>query len=146
VLINGEISPFRFFQGLAEFWRKTTMEKMLRPEAKTKLLYQYLRVTFPGEDEYLFYDLLKLDWLFAEPRHTLPQWLGGGQGQDRIMNISEFLPWARGMTPKEIYKKASVVKFHYYFIMENGKIKNYKKQDCRAIIDYSKSDRQVIFT
>lgn len=137
--------PFKFFQGLARFWEKKTKEKMLRPEAKFKLLFQYLQEIYPEEDELLFYDLLKLDWLLFQPRHTLPEWLGGNRKQDRTLDISAYFPWARRMTLKEIYKKVAVEEFHYFFLLEKGRIIERKKKKCRAIIDYTHANTGIIF-
>ncbi|MEL7564403.1 MAG: radical SAM protein [Dehalobacterium sp.] len=129
--------PFSFFRGLAGFWQEKSKERMLSSDGKTKLLFQYLRKILPEQDEKLFFDLLKLDWLSSEPRNTIPDWLGGDRRQDRTINLAEYLPWARGMTPKEVYKKAAVERFHYFFIVENGIIIDIKKEESKAIIDYS---------
>jgi len=130
--------PFSFFRGLAGFWQEKFKERMLSSEGKTRLLLQYLREILPDQDEELFYDLLKLDWLSSEPRNTIPEWLGGERRQDRTINLAEYLPWARGMTPKDIFKKATVEKFHHFFVIEQGVIIDIKKKESRAIIDYSK--------
>lgn len=143
--------PFSFFRGLAGFREQKTKEKMLSSEGKTKLLLQYLMKILSDQDEKLFFDLLKLDWLSSQPRNTIPEWLGGGRGQDRTINLAEYLLWTKGMTQKEIYKKVVVEKFHYYFVMEKGLIVDIKKEGSRAIIDYSqayggKKKPLIIFT
>ncbi|MGI6684037.1 MAG: DUF4080 domain-containing protein [Bacillota bacterium] len=145
VIHKKKANPFLFFRNLACFWRRTTQEKMLRQEAKFQLLYRYLLETFPEENELLFIDFLKLDWLLTERRNTLPMWLGGGKSQDRSINLSEYLPWARGMTPKEIYKKIAVVNFHHYFFLKEGMVKDFQKKECRGIIDYTERDTRIIF-
>ena len=141
------LSPFQFYRGLARFWERTTWERMLRPETKTKLLLEYLIEIFPQDDAALFYDLVKLDWLLAEPRNTIPPWLGGGGKQDRTIDFGAYLPWAKGKTLKEIYKKIAVEEFQYLFVLDQdqGKIIAVEKKPCRGIIDYTRPTSSAIF-
>lgn len=134
---------FRFFRGLARFWAQEEQEKMLRAERKTKLLYRYLTELSPA-NQALFFDLLKLDWLSSEPRNTLPQWLGGGGEQDRKIDLAAYLPWAKGMTRKEIFKKAAVEEFHHYFVLEKDMIIGIEKRPGKAIIDYAQHGEKPV--
>jgi len=46
---------------------------------------------------------------------------------------------------KEIYKKVAVEEFHYFFLLEKGRIIERKKKKCRAIIDYTHANTGIIF-
>jgi radical SAM superfamily enzyme YgiQ (UPF0313 family) len=128
---------FRFFSDLTDFWSQAGAEKLLGAQQRTKLLLHFLCITLSLEDEALILDLLKLDWLTVEQRNTLPLWLGGSREQDRSLDLSRYLTWAKGLTPKEIFKKVSVVSFHHYFVLHGEHIVTMHKEDSKAIIDYS---------
>lgn len=132
---------FRFFSGLTDFWKQEGAEKLLGGQERTRLLFRYLKSVLPDEDETLLLDLLKLDWLTGEQRNTLPPWLGGSREQDRSLDLAHYLNWAKGMTPKEIFKKVTVVSFHHYFDIQGELIRTMHKEESKAIIDYSQVQR-----